>query len=676
MDGQVQGPLGVVEQRTSVNSHFMEPRADITYGFKGHFPCILILVVLGIISYSNTLDVPFYLDDIPNIVDNSMIRDVSSIPSMFLHIKGHLASRPATLASFALNYALCGLDTTLYHVVNISLHVLNGILLYILVTMTARMIADEGSDIRLSALFSAAIFVVHPIQTETVTYIVSRSMLLVTTFYLTGIILFAKAASRTRGEGGRGVYVLALFLAAFMGVSSREDFATFPVMLILYDYFFISGRKWRGVLHNRWLHLPGVISLGYLAFLVASYEYIGAGRAVESITPLNYLVTQSRVLWTYIRLLALPVNQNLDYNYPIAKTLFEPSTLLSFIGYIMLWCTALYFIRRKPVPSFLVFWFLICLIPSSSVVPLVDMIFEHRLYLSSVGAFTALSLAVVSCKEGRLKSVLIPAAALSVITLTLFTLTRNTLWRDEVGFWEDVSKKSPEKARPHNSLGVLYEEGGRYDDAIVEYRNALGIDPFYSNSRVNLGILFMNRGHYEEAVKEFEAAVRTSEHLNKDDTVISPKAHYNIGVVHFRLGRYDEAEEEFLEVLRRIPAHAEARNNLGVLYERMGSHEDALREYLEALKLRPGFSNAHFNLGVLYEKLGRYDMAENAYLSALRLDPGYAEAHNNLGALYVKTRRYKEATKEFQAAVDIRPKNETFRQNLMRAYEMMEATGR
>jgi tetratricopeptide (TPR) repeat protein len=633
---------------------------------------LLLITVLGLLAYSGTFNVPFYLDDMPNIVENPGIKDLLAIPSMFTDISGPLASRPLALATFALNHSVGGLDTTLYHLVNLALHLINGTLLYLLVTMTAGLLGRKGDEIRLMAIFSSALFVLHPIQTESVTYIVTRSMLLATMFYLLGIMLFIRAAGVSPGGRGAVKYAVGLFIVSLMGVASREDFVTFPVMLLLYDYVFVSRRDIRGLLRNWWLHLPGVLALGYLAFLVAGYEYVNAGPEVKNATPLQYLMTQFNVHRTYLRLLLLPLNQNLDYGYPVAETMVELPTAVSFLGYLGLWGAVVYSVKKRPAVAFPLLWFLVTLMPASSVVPLVDVIFEHRLYLPSVGAFTLIAACVAALKKKRTA---LNVFAVVVLLFSSLTYARNALWQDEIRFWEDVAEKSPAKPRPHNNLGVLYEGEGRYEDAIREYRAALDLDPFYTKSHVNLGILFMNQGRHEEALKEFLTSTRIAKHLeDMNIPAYTLHAHYNLGVVYARLGRYDEAEEEFIAVLGIDPEHAEARNNLGVVYEKKERFKDAVREYRETLRLNPDFAEAHFNLGVVYGKLEMYDRAVEAYQAAFKVDPGYAEAHNNLGSLYIKRGRYEDAVGEFQAALTIDPENDIYIGNLSYVYGLMEGS--
>ncbi|MGE5894541.1 MAG: hypothetical protein ACM34I_10840 [bacterium] len=361
----------------------MPSNTTVWYRPAFHF---LVILLLGLIAYSNTFIVPFHFDDRLNIIANDRLKNIFIIPSFFTSFEGPpIMARPLTAATFAINYYLGGLNTTGYHIFNLILHIANGMLLYLLIRITAGYLSyTDEKKTGLIALYSSLIFIVHPVQTESVTYIVSRSVLLSAFFFLLGILLFAK----TSGASGkkRVAYTIALFFTALLGMASREEFFIFPLMLILYDLYFTSRQDTKAVFKNYKIHLPVIATLAYVTYIVLTHDYQEhAGYGVKTITPLEYLMTQFNVHWTYLRLLVFPMNLNLDYDYPIAKTLFEFPTIISFTGYIGLWGTGLYLYKKLPVISFSILWFMITLLPSSSIVPIADAIFEHRLYLPLAG---------------------------------------------------------------------------------------------------------------------------------------------------------------------------------------------------------------------------------------------------------------------------------------------------
>jgi len=243
------------------------------------------------------------------------------------------------------------------------------------------------------ALFGSLLFAVHPIQTEAVTYIITRTELLATFFYLAAFLLFIKGA-RTN----RSAYYIGAFFAAAFSMASKEWAVTLPALLMIYDYLFIADGKVR-VVASRWMvyvavTIPWVIVLRNLDLFADRGSGAGIGFNVlttSGITAKTYWLTSLNVIWTYIRLLFLPIHQNLDYDYPIAKTLFEFPTLLSLAGHIVVVSATFWFYKKKGwlLIPFGVAWFYVGLSPVQSFVPIVDVIFEHRAYMPSIGLFLA-----------------------------------------------------------------------------------------------------------------------------------------------------------------------------------------------------------------------------------------------------------------------------------------------
>lgn len=344
------------------------------------------LVILAVgIAYSNTYTASFHFDDQHTIVENPRIKHIKNIPSFFWKNEGPVGSRPLLLVTVAINYAIGGLNVVGYHIFNNLLHAVNGILFYFFMIMILNLprFRDRYSHLsREISLFGSLLFVVHPVQTEAVTYIISRSMPLTTFFYLLGFIIYTRAF-----ETGKRYLYFWLIVISFLGMASREDYITFPVMLFIYDVMLLSSfkdalRRW-----NIYLFLG--ITVAYRLWLSLTYKGTeeAAGFGVKLLSPYQYLLTQFNVIWTYVRLLFLPINQNLDYDYPVAKSIFEFPTILSLMGHLLVIAFAIWIYKRSRLVTFLILWWYITLSPSSSFIPIIDVIFEHRVYLPSIGFF-------------------------------------------------------------------------------------------------------------------------------------------------------------------------------------------------------------------------------------------------------------------------------------------------
>jgi tetratricopeptide (TPR) repeat protein len=592
---------------------------------------------------------------------------------------GPFASRPLLHATTALNYYFGGLDTRGYHAVNLALHLINGVLLYLIVFLTGRRLRFEESSLRTAAGLSALVFVVHPIQTEAVTYIISRSTLLSTMFYLLGIILFLKAAT---SERRKVLYGAGLLIASLMGMASRENFVTFPLMLFLYDLFFISGFSAKDALKRHYkLYLPVVLSLGYFAFIVLSNTY---DRSVDypgiGVKPYDYVITQFKAHWTYLGLLVFPAGQNADYDYPISRTLFDLPTFISFVGYIGLWAGAYHLARKRPAVAFGALWFLVTLIPISFAVAFMglrlgNVIFEHRAYLPSAGAIAAAAWGIVSLTERNEKLRIAAVSVIVVLSLVLSAAAykRNEVWRSDVSLWEDVVKKSPEKDRGHYNLGLAYQNRKMMDEAIEQYEAAIKIRPGVSEahelgliikdkSHYNLGLIYQEMGLLEEALEHYETAIK----INPDHA----KAHNMIGVLYRKKGRNDKAIEYYEIALSLDSDNAEMHNNIGNVYDIEGQTDKAIEHYMEAIRLNPDYAVAHYNLAIAYMNKGLTDTAIEHYRHAVEKRPDFLEAHLSLGGIYLDMGQLGLAREHMENVIRINPNHYVARQLL---YEMSTA---
>ena len=642
-------------------------------------PLLLILVV-GFCVYSNTFYVPFFFDDEPNIVKHPLIRDfryfVDTPPLEGGAIKDFFRTRYVGYFSFAINYALNGLDVTGYHVFNLLIHLANALLVYWLLILTFRtpfFAGHEGGDAggvlgppRVVALFAALLFVSHPVQTQAVTYVVQRFASLATLFYLLSLVMYIKwrlvsqaAGYRDReGEQGRtgrsssrvqryALYAVSL-VSAVLGMKTKEVVFTLPIMTALYEFFFFRGKVKKRLLFVAPLSLTMLIVpltlLGQKGAL-ASARYVDESLKIgasQEISRWDYLLTQFRVVITYLRLLVFPVRQNFDYDYPVYHSFLVPAVFFSFLCVFLVLVLGIYLLLRSSrtegsdrywfrLAAFGIFWFFVTLSVESSVIPLADVIFEHRVYLPSVGFFVAL-LSAVEIAMNRLERrgffVRKAAAAglvLIVAALSVAAFARNAVWGNKVVFWADTAEKSPLKARPHLALGTALDEQGKLSEAFKEYEIALKLDPRDSEPYKGMGNIYFKLGRFDEAIKGYRAALA----IDPADR----KAHNNLGYLYSLQGRIDEAVREYETALRADPGFVDARINLGIAYRLQGRLDDAIREYQTALLIDPSVADAHNNLGNVYFQQGHVDDAIREYQAALRLDPSHGDARRNLEIL-------------------------------------------
>ena len=373
-------------------------------GKRFHLIAVSLIAILTLIVYSNTFHASFHFDDTPQIVENYQIRNLDNLLDI---LKGQ---RGLAMATFAINYAIGGLNVMGYHIVNLTIHIMNGIMVYFLVFITLHGVL--GTDLKSVpkakriAIYAALLFAVHPIQTQAVTYIVQRMEILASMFMLIALLLFIKAVKTSMITMRVFLYGI-IAVSYILGFYSKEIAITLPALVFIYDYCFLAEGDFKKIMARMPLYF---VLLAMLAFFTTRTltglqetpgESASAGFGVQSITSNEYLFTQFNVLWTYLRLLILPINQNLDYDYPVAKSIFEFPTFLSFVGILLILVSAFYlltpyasrFTHYGRLIAFFILWFFVILSPTSSFIPIIDVIFEHRLYLASVGFFVLLSLA-------------------------------------------------------------------------------------------------------------------------------------------------------------------------------------------------------------------------------------------------------------------------------------------
>jgi tetratricopeptide (TPR) repeat protein len=742
-----------INQRSSAESQAM----GIGWILRKPLVHIVLIAALGFFAYSNTFSIPFLFDGKLQIVDNSVIKDLKN----FTSDRGGYDYNPRRFIgylSFALNYHFGGLSVAGYHIVNLLIHIGNAVLVYFFVLLTFRTayvttVRSEKSvvnskrtatgDVTVGAspvsvhhysllstddsrsfiaLFSALLFVSHPLQTQAVTYVVQRFASLATFFYLLSLVMYIKGrlVIEKRDDAGGGLfsgpsllfYLLSL-ISAVCAMKTKEMAFTLPLVIALYEFIFFTSP-----LKKRLLFLVLVL----LTLIIVPMSVLHSDRPLQEIlsdlseqtrvqtqmSRWEYLATEMRVIVTYIRLIFLPINQNLDYDYPVYHSLFTPPVFLSFLFLLSIFGLGIYLLFRRMkndgrstsvhyrLIGFGVLWFFITLSVESSIIPIVDVIFEHRLYLPLAGAFIGLTTGIlIAAKTLSIERIVIPTLALVTIALSGLTYARNTVWRDGISLWQDVVEKSPNKARPyyelglayvsqgqldkataqfqtavrlkpdyvgaHNNLGVAYKSQGQLNRAIAEYQTALRLKPDNAEARNNLGAAYASQGQLDRAIAEYQAALRL-----KPDYA---EAHYNLGIVYESQGQLDRAIAEYQAALRLKPDYAEAHNNLGIVYESQGQLDKTITEYQAALRLKPDYAGAHYNLGLAYASHGQLDRATAEFQAAVRLKPDYVEAHYNLGLAYASQGQLDRATAEFQTALRLKPDYLKSHYNLGLAYE-------
>jgi Flp pilus assembly protein TadD len=351
---------------------------------------------------------------------------------------------------------------------------------------------------------------------------------------------------------------------------------------------------------------------------------VSESTAKQYISRLEYLFTEFRVIVTYTRLLFLPVSQNLDYDYPINQSFFEPQVLLSFLFLFSLIGLGIYMLQRSRkgetaarLIAFGIFWFFLSLSVESGIIPL-HVINEHRVYLPSAGFFSALSTTLFVILEKidgkKIQKAVIGIFLLVLLTLASATYARNSVWKSEKSLWEDVISKSPGKATAHYNLALAYGADGLTDKAIEHYTTAIRLKPDLEEAHYNLGNVFKAEGLLDKAIEHYTTAIRL-----KPDYA---EPHNNLGTVYRALGLVDKAIAHYQAAIRIWPGYADPHNNLGFIYfYSKGDVRKAIEHYEAALRLKPYNAKTHLNLGITYKAKGMADKASAHFDKARELNP-------------------------------------------------------
>ena len=566
-----------------------------------------ILVVGVLLVYGNSLEGSFHYDDFHSITWNPHIRDLRNIPAFFAQPQLFSVDpekgmyRPVLLTTYALNYAVGEYEVGGYHLVNLLLHLVCVLLVWIIGSRVG--CGERG------ALLAGLLFAVHPLASEPVNYISSRSESLAACFFLGGFVLFIAGSRRQFGGA------LLCFAA---GLLTKSVVIALLPLLALYEWQ-VSGKPFR---MSRHLPLWG-IGAAYLAIIVGN-RFLGNSLAAAPRGWGEQLWTQCKGLIYYFKLLSMPVGLNVEHQFFTSANPFQAPVLSSIFLLLSLAFFGSRLISRRSF--FWLVWAVVTLMPAT-LVPLNVLVNEHRLYLPLAG----LALLVGQNWKRLEETVRVPQVMLVlVLALGVLAFQRNRIWGDELSLWKDAAVRSPEMPRVHVHLGNALRERGERVEARDEYQAALRLEPEHRAARTNLGNLF------------YEAGGREPE----------------------RAGEYwKKAAREYEQVLAVDPEYQEALNNLGSVYMMLGKLGDAERIYRRTVKRHPNFVDAHFNLGLVIARQERYGEAIGHFQRALELSAD-AETYFELGNAQVRTGELAGAADAYRRASRLQREDVRFLNNL------------
>ncbi|MFQ5429996.1 MAG: tetratricopeptide repeat protein [Phycisphaerae bacterium] len=642
-----------------------------------------LIVLAGCVAYGNSFSGVFLLDDYGHIVTNETIR-------RFFPISRLLAThRPLLTLSLAFNYALDHPRIATqpnpwgYHLFNLTVHLLAGLMLFALLRRTLRLPRFEDRWGRLAtgvSLAVALLWTVHPLQTQSVTYIIQRSEAMMGLFALLSLYGLNRAAT-TRQPWP---WAILSVLACFFGMASKPAIVALPFVALLYERLCIAD-SFRQALRKRWpIHL-GLLASWSLPFLTGiaqgvlnttPRETVSVGFGFTGVTPLAYLGAQAGVVLHYLRLVFWPVGLCLDYQWPV------PGSTMAVIGPAIplagLMVASLIALRRRPGPAFLGISFFLLLAPTSSVIPIKDLAFEHRMYLPLAAVLTAVALAarggLVALADrlslSRRARFAVGWGLVLVVTAALIATTRrrNEDYRSELTMWRDIVTQQPHNARAWDSLGIALSRADRPAEAAEAYRKAVACDPESVQAHANLGKVLARLKRFDEAITAYQRAIELG-----DDRV---DLRHSLAVALASSGRTEAAISLYREVVSRQPAHPMARYNLALALAAVNRLDEAAEQLNEHLRHRPRDVTAHYDLATLLARRNKLIPAVAEYEAVLRLNPRHLQAHYALGVALQGLGKLDEAIAAYRAALAINRDFAPARQALRAALARKESESR
>ncbi len=613
-----------------------------------------IISIIGFLLYFPSRNYNFQFDDLANIVKYFDIRNLTLSKIFF--------ANPRWI-SYWLNsnyYAISKFHPLVYRLGNIFFHIATGVLVFYLTLIALSRVKKESYFKTYAyqiATFASALFVLHPVQTQTVSYVIQGQLEGLACFLIMASSIVFLQSQYTKSVSNKFVLYLALFSLLFLSCGTKEIAIVSPALILLVDWFFVAQGSWKS-LKSRWLLHTGILLtvfsvyiyflkpqffMNLLSFSMEAQNNIGnvlTENQQDKILPLHYFISEFKVILHYIWIFIWPFNISVDYDWKMVKNFFAPDCILPFL-ILSSFLFIIYKRLQKDKTDFLSFaalWFFVAILPRASIIPSSELIADYKTYTASYGLLLILAAAIFSAfiylqnyisrfYEIKNNFIVISLSAASVFFICYFTFERNKVWSSAENFWANIVKNAPLKARGYNNYGVALSENGKYHAAIPYFQKAIDMDDKY------------------------------------------PDPCNNIAVAHSAIGEMDKAIEGMKLALKIQPFSPEAHNNIGSFYRAKKDHANAELSCLKAIALRKTYGKAHYNLGLTYYDLDKKELAYNHFKTCCL----YADLDNETGfsayaAISFELKKYDDLIVACSKLLELKPDSDSVRSQLAIAY--------
>ena len=621
----------------------------------------LLLAFAVVVAYSNSLAGVFLFDDRAAILANPTIQHgwlaALSPPAHGEPVSG----RPLTNLSFALNYQISGFDPWSYHVLNLIIHLLAALALFGVVrrTLLLPQLRDRwAADSFPVALTASLWWALHPLQTDSVTFISQRAESLMGLCFLLTLYAFVRSVDSRRAFAWQAGAVAACLL----GVFCKEVIVTAPVLVWLFDRTFVAG-TFAGALRQRAkFYLALAATWLPLAWLVWNTGTRGGTAGFGSgVSSYDYALTQFPTIAHYLSLIFWPQPLLVDYGPHLAHGFAEIGPAFLLIAVLL--AATVWLLWRRPRLGFVGVWFFVILAPSSSIVPVAtETAAEHRVYLSLAALAVLAALGLRACARGP---VFLAVAGSLALVFTVLTSHRNQDYFVELDNYRLLVANQPANDRAHLNFGVRLAEANRLAESAQEFRNSLRLNPTAADAEYNLALTLVKLDQTAAALTHYQNAVGLNPNYGE--------AHEGLAALLLQTGPAPNAIPEFETAARLLPNSAEAHLSLANAYILNHQWEQATAEYRRVLALAPNTPEACYNLGNLLVQAGNIADAAKQYETVVRLNPKFPDGHGNLAYCLIQLHRYDDAIREYASALQLNPASPSFQNGLAQARALQSA---
>ena len=640
------------EQATTISESQVSPLPWYYYIIP---PSILSIVTF--LFYFPSRHYDFQFDDIANITKFYDIRHT--------RFWDHCFTGPRWICRWlnSIHYSIGKFDSYSYRMGNIIQHIMLGVIIFYFLVLALRNLKKQSffRDNAVSiALLTALLFLLHPVQTQTVSYVIQGKLEGVATFLIICMVFCFWLAFTIQPGVGSFIARISYFVFAALACGSKEIAIMSPLLVMLIDWFFVAQGSWVQMKKKWPFHLCSCATIYglYLYFLKPEYftSIFSFGLRVpnnlgnvittsplQPISPWAYCISELKVILHYLWIFIWPFNMSVEYDWVLSKGFFAPDCFFPFLALVLIGYLVYRLMAKNSVNliGFGIVWFALCIAPRSSIIPSAELIVDYKTYAASLGWLFVLACGLVwlvvygTQRINSLQKIPTPIiqgaiTAVFVLGLGFMTMDRNTVWRSGLEFWGNMLKNAPGKARIYNNYGVeLSQKLQKYQESIPYFQHAISMDKYY------------------------------------------PDPHNNLAVVYAYLNKIDDAIKEMKDGLRINPNYAEGYNNLAAFYLQKKAYEPAEQCLNTALRIRPSYGKAYFNRGRVFAEQGKKDLALADLKSACtKADLDDSFGFSVYGRFALDNKYYEDAIFAFSKLVEFEPNNIESYFNLGNAYHL------